>query len=53
VAAVLRHAFGTGKVCAFAVVSVNVEGPDGEISLASGSQLLVEGVRSWAGASNS
>jgi arginase len=53
VVAVLRHAFATGKVCAFAVVSVNVEGPQGEISLASGSQLLVEGVRSWAGVGNS
>jgi arginase len=48
VAAVLRHAFATGKARAFAVVSVNAEGPEGEISLASGSQVLVEGVRAWA-----
>lgn len=47
VEAVLAHAFGTGKVCAFAVVSVNATGEQGPISVASGTELLVEGVRSW------
>jgi arginase len=49
VVAVLAHAFGTGKVCAFAVVSVNAAGEQGPISVASGTELLVEGVRKWAG----
>jgi arginase len=49
VVAVLKHAFGTGKVCAFAVVSVNATGEQGPISVASGTELLVEGVRSWVG----
>ena len=48
VVAVLRHAFGTGKVRAFAVVSVNVAGEQGPISAASGSEVLTEGVRAWA-----
>lgn len=45
---VLDYAFRTGKIRAFGVVSVNPTGPDGPISLANGTSLLVEGVRSWA-----
>jgi arginase len=44
---VLSAAFATGKVRAFGVVSVNPTGPDGPISLASGSALLTHGVRAW------
>jgi arginase len=45
---VLRHAFATGKVGAFAVVSVNPDGEAGQISLESGMRMVVEGVRAWA-----
>jgi arginase len=45
---VLAHAFATGKVCAFGVVSVNPTGPEGPISLANGTTLLVKGVRYWS-----
>jgi arginase len=44
---VLSHAFGTGKVCAFALVSVNPDGADGAISVESGAALLIRGVRAW------
>jgi arginase family enzyme len=44
---VLRHAFGTGKVCAFALVSVNPDGAEGAISLESGAALLSRGVQAW------
>jgi arginase len=47
VVGVLGHAFGTGKVCAFALVSVNPDGAEGEISLASGAEVLSRGVRAW------
>ena len=48
VVAVLNHAFATGKVGAFAIVSINVVGEQGKISLASGSDLLVEAIAAWA-----
>ena len=48
VLAVLRHAFATGKVQAFAVVSVNPSGELGAISVASGTEMLVGGLRAWA-----
>jgi arginase len=44
---VLNAAFETGKVCAFAVVSVNPNGPDGKISVESAGELLVRGARRW------
>ena len=44
---VLNAVFRTGKVCAFAVVSVNPDGPDGAISVASAAELLVRGARAW------
>jgi arginase len=47
VAQVLRAAFETGKVCAFAVVSVNPNGADGKISVESAGDLLVRGARAW------
>lgn len=46
--AVLRHALGTGKVRTLALVSVNVDGEDGKISLASGKELLVGSMDAWA-----
>ena len=46
--AVLRHALGTGKVRTLALVSVNVDGEDGKISLASGKELLVGSMGAWA-----
>jgi arginase family enzyme len=49
VIAVLRHAFATGKVGAFAVVSVNPDGEAGQISLESGMRMVEEGVRAWGG----
>ena len=49
VLAVLRHAFATGKVGAFAVVSVNAEGEQGQVSLQSGIKMVEEGVRAWNG----
>lgn len=49
---VLAHAFSTGKVGAFGVVSVNPTGPDGSISLASGTTVLVTGVEQWATAND-
>jgi arginase len=45
---VLAHAFETRKIRAFGVVSVNPTGPEGPISLANGTTLLVEGVRHWS-----
>jgi arginase len=48
VLAVLGHVFGTGKVQAFAVVSVNPSGEQGAISVASGSEMLAGGLRAWA-----
>jgi arginase len=40
--AAIRAAFATGKVRAYAVVSVNPDGPDGPTSLASGMAMLTE-----------
>lgn len=50
VLAVLRHAFATGKVCAFAVVSINPTGAEGEIAVASGRELLLGGLGAWSAA---
>jgi arginase len=44
---VLRHAFGTGKVRAFGVVSVDPTGPDGSISLKSGEEMILGGIAAW------
>jgi arginase len=44
---VLKAAFETGKVCAFAVVSVNPNGPEGRTSVESAGELLVRGARAW------
>ena len=41
---VIDTAFATGKVVSFAVVSVNPEGPEGAISLESGSAMLAAGL---------
>jgi len=40
--------FATGKVAAFAVVSVYGDGPGGEVSVASGKELIGAGLASWA-----
>jgi arginase len=40
----------TGKVRAFGVVSINPNGPEGEISLASGSEMIRHGLAVWADA---
>jgi arginase len=48
VLAVLRSAFATSKVGAFAVVSVNPSSPGGEISLATGFEMLLGGVSLWS-----
>ena len=45
--AAIRAAMATGKVRAYGVVSVNPSGPDGATSLASGMELLTEGVAAW------
>ena len=45
---VLRAAFATGLVRAFGVVSVNPTGPEGEISLRSGMDMIVGGVSAWS-----
>lgn len=45
---VLSAAFGTGKVRAFGVVSVNPTGADGQVSLSSGMDLITGGVTAWA-----
>lgn len=50
VSRVLARAFGAGKARAFGVVSVNPNGDDGAVSLASGRALLVDGVAAWAAA---
>lgn len=49
---VVAHAFSTGKSGAFGVVSVNPTGPDGPISVASGTAVLVAGVERWAAEHN-
>jgi arginase len=45
---VLRVAFATGKVRAFGVVSVNPTGPEGDISLRTGMDMIVGGVSAWS-----
>jgi arginase len=47
VLAVVRHALETRKVQALALVSINVEGEEGKISLASGKELLTGALASW------
>lgn len=49
VVSVLQKAMATGKARAFGVVSVNPDGPDGETSLASTREMIVEGVRAKSG----
>jgi arginase len=44
VGAAIEAAVATGKVRAFAVVSVNPEGEEGRISLASGKEMIVTGI---------
>jgi arginase len=44
---VINGAFATGKVRASGVVSVNPDGPEGVVSLASGEALLRSGVAAW------
>ncbi len=44
---VLRHAFGTGKVRAFGVVSVDPTGPLGDVSLHSGAEMILGGMAAW------
>ncbi|MCC6792720.1 MAG: arginase family protein [Thermomicrobiales bacterium] len=48
VLATLRVAFATGKVRAFGVVSVNPTGPEGRISMESGTRMLLGGIADWA-----
>jgi arginase len=48
VLATLRVAFATDKVRAFGVVSVNPSGPDGAISMKSGTRMILGGVADWA-----
>jgi arginase len=47
VARVIDAAMATGKVAAFAVVSINPQGPGGAVSLASGMELLRTGISAW------
>lgn len=44
----LRIAFATGKVRAFAVVSVNPTGAEGAVAMESGTRLILDGVADWA-----
>lgn len=44
----IERIMGTGKVVAFAVVSIDPTGSGGAISLASGTQMMRTGLRSWA-----
>lgn len=46
---VLRHAIATGKVCAFAIVSINASGDGSDVALASGAEVLVDAVGAMAG----
>ncbi|HQY32035.1 MAG TPA: arginase family protein [Thermomicrobiales bacterium] len=45
---VVQHALASGKVQAFAMVSINVDGEEGKISLASGMELLTGSLAAWA-----
>ncbi len=40
---------GTGKVRAFGVVSVNAEGPEGPVALASGMAMIESAIATWTG----
>jgi arginase family enzyme len=44
---VLDYAFTTGKACGFGVVSVNPTGPEGAVSLASGTEMVIAGTKAW------
>jgi arginase len=46
--AAIAAVVATGKVRAYGVVSINPDGPEGEISLASGSELIRQGLAAWA-----
>lgn len=46
--AAIATVFATAKVRAYGVVSINPDGPEGEISLASGSELIRQGLAAWA-----
>ncbi len=46
--AAIAAVFATGKVRAYGVVSMNPNGPEGEISMASGSELIRQGLAAWA-----
>jgi hypothetical protein len=46
----IERIMDTGKVVAFAVVSIDPTEPGGTISLASGTQMMRTGLRSWAAA---
>ena len=46
----IERVMDIGKVVALAVVSINTEGSDGAISLASGQQMMRTGLRAWAAA---
>jgi arginase len=48
VLSVLRVAFATGKVRAYGVVSVNPTGPEGDISLQTGLELILGGLSLWS-----
>ena len=47
VLAVIGHALATGKVQALALVSINVDGEEGKVSLASGKELLTGALAQW------
>jgi arginase len=47
VISVLDYAFATGKASGFGVVSVNPAGPEGAISLASGTEMVIAGTKAW------
>ncbi len=44
---VLDYAFATGKASGFGVVSVNPNGEEGAVSLASGTAMIVAGTKAW------
>lgn len=46
----IESVMSTGKVVALAVVSINPQEPGGEISLASGQQMMRTGLKSWGAA---
>jgi arginase len=48
VARVIDAAMATGKVAAFAVVSINPREPGGDVSLASGIEMLRAGISGWS-----